>query len=133
MPSPLQRLTANPKQLFFVDGLGAWVSAFFLSMVLAKFEPAFGMPLNVLIILALVPGFFVLYSFGCYFFLKDNWGPFLKAIAVANSLYCLVTIGLVIYHYDKLTFLGIGYFVIEILVVGVLIALEFKASSKKMQ
>ncbi len=131
MASPLQRLTSNPKQLFFVDGLGAWVSAFFLSMVLAKFEPIFGMPLNVLIILALVPGFFILYSFGCYFFLKDNWSPYLKGIAIANSLYCLVTLGLVMYHYEKLTFFGVGYFVVEILIVGVVIFLEFKASLKR--
>ena len=132
MPSLLQRLTKNPKLLFFVDGIGAWFSAFLLSMVLAKFESTFGMPLNVLIILALVPGFFAFYSFACYFFLKDNWSPFLKSIAIANLLYCLVTIGLVIYHYEKLTFLGVGYFAIEVLVVSVLIVLEFKASSKRL-
>lgn len=123
-----QRLVADPRQLFFIDGLGACVSAFVLSMVLANFVPVFGMPLSVLTVLALIPGFFAFYSFGCYFFLNDNWHPFLKGIAVANLLYCCLTIGLVVHHFGKLTVYGVGYFVIEILVVFSLIFLELKTS-----
>ena len=130
MASLLQRLTTNPKDFFFVDGIGAWLSAFLLSMVLANFIPVFGMPLHILTVLALIAGFFAFYSFGCYFFLKHNWRPFLKGIAIANLLYCCFTIGLVLYHYAKLTFLGVAYFLAEILVISVLIFIEFKLSSK---
>lgn len=133
MPSFLQIITGKPKQLFFVDGIGAWLSAFLLSMVLANFIPAFGMPLHILTILALIPGFFAFYSFGCYFFLRDNWGPYLIAIAMANVLYCCLTLGLVIYHYEKLTSLGVGYFVLEMIVIVLLTILEFKAGSKRIR
>lgn len=130
MPSLLERWIANPKQLFFVDGLGAWFTAFLLSVVLANFESTFGMPLHILIILALIAGFFAFYSFGCYFFLKHNWKPYLRAIAIANLCYCALTVVLVVQHFEVVTFWGMGYFIIELLILIVLIVLEFRVTSK---
>jgi hypothetical protein len=40
--------------------------------------------------------------------------------------YCILTIGLVIYFYSKLTTLGISYFVGEILILSALIHIEIK-------
>lgn len=131
MPTLLEKRIANPKQLFFVDGLGAWLTAFLLSVVLSNFESTFGMPLHILIVLALIAGFFAFYSFGCYFFLKHKWKPYLLAIAVANLLYCALTLGLVIRHYEELTFWGLGYFIVELLVLIVLIVFEFRTTLKK--
>lgn len=130
MPSLVEKWIANPKKLFFVDGLGAWLSAFLMSGLLANFEGTFGMPLRPLMVLALIAGFFALYSFGCYFFLKHRWKPFMRAIAVANLMYSGLTLVLVVRHYDLLTLLGVGYFTIELLVLLVLIILEFRALTK---
>ena len=119
------------KRLFLMDALGAVVSAFFLGVVLVRFNELVGMPVYILKILAVIPCFFIVYSFCCYFFLKSNWRPFLKVIAIANSMYCLTTICLVIYHYLDLTPLGISYFVVEIIVIGVLVSIELRTASKR--
>lgn len=128
MSSVLQRLISNPKQLFFIDGLGALVSAFFLGVVLVRLHETIGMQLNILYFLAILPIFFAMYSFSCYFFLADNHRTFLRGIAFANLLYCCITLSLVVYYYNSLTVLGLTYFLVELIIVGVIIAIEFKAS-----
>lgn len=127
----IERWIANPKQLFFVDGLGAGLTAFSLSVLLANFEASFGMPVPVLTVLALIATFYAFYSFGCYFFLRHNWHPYLRAIAVANLLYGVATASLVVRHYEQLTLLGLGYFAIELLVLAILVGLEFWVGTKR--
>lgn len=51
---------------------------------------------------------------------------FLKAIMVANLLYCCLTLGLIIYYYSVLTVIGITYFLAEIAVVVGLARLELQ-------
>ncbi|MFK7811754.1 MAG: hypothetical protein AB8B59_04615 [Maribacter sp.] len=116
------------KNLFLIDGIGALVSIFFLGFVLVWLEDKIGMPINVLYILAGLPVFFALYSFSCYFFLKKNWKPFLKGIAILNLLYCFLTIGLLFFYDHKLTFLGWLYFTLELLVIVIIAGIELKAS-----
>ena len=128
MLSVLKKLYTRPKQLFLVDGLGALLSAFFLGIVLVGFKNHIGMPVNTLYILAIVPVFFAIYSFSCYFLLHNNHRHFLKGIAIANLLYCCMTITLLIYYYQSLTILGLGYFLLEILIIGVIVGVELKAS-----
>ena len=123
-------LLTNPKQLFLIDGIGALVSAFFLGVILVVFEPLFGMPKGILYWLAAIPCLFALYSFNCYFFLRNYWRFYLKIITIANGCYCCVTIWLMYCHYQSLTLLGVGYFVAELLVLGILIAIELKVSFK---
>lgn len=118
------------KRLFLIDGFGALVSALFLGVILVGLGAKIGMPKNVLYLLAVLPIFFAIYSFSCYFFLKAQSGPFLKGIAILNLLYSFLTIGLLFLYDHNLTFLGWTYFVVELMVLAVLIFLEFKASSK---
>ena len=120
----------NPKKFLLIDGIGAVVSAFFLGVVLVQLENVIGMPKNVLYGLALAPCIFAMYSFGCYFFLKRNWSPYLKAIALCNLIYCGVTIGLMYYYFDKLSTLGLFYFIMEIIIILVLVRVELRSSSK---
>ena len=126
----LNRLMNQPKKIFLLDGVGALVSAFFLGVVLVRFENLIGMPLNVLYLLAIIPCFFAVYSFYCHFVLKNNWSVFLKIIAVANLSYCILTIGLLFVYYQSLSVLGLLYFLVEQMLIGILIALELKASLK---
>ena len=120
----ITQLAAHPKRLFLIDGLGAFLTAFMLSVVLSNFESSFGMPLKTLYFLSFLAGIFCLYSFCCYFFVSGNWRPFLKTIAVANTLYCCLTLGLVFYYYPNLTLLGMVYFWGEIGVVMGLVVVE---------
>jgi len=124
------KLTANPKQLFLIDGIGALVSAFFLGIVLVRLESSVGMPKNVLYFLAVLPCLFAVYSFYCHFLLKHSWHTFLKGIAIANLSYCVLTVSLLFIHYERLTFLGLFYFLVELVIIGILVTFELRASSK---
>lgn len=125
----ISKITLDPRKLFLIDACGALLSAFLLGIILTRFESTFGMPRNVLYFLALVPCIFALYSFSCFFKMPEKWQPFLKAIAYSNQLYCCVTMGLVLYFYQQLTWLGVGYFVVEIVIVVTLAGIELKASN----
>lgn len=124
----VDKLISNLKTLFLIDALGALLTAFSLGVILVKFEESFGMPRRVLHFLSLVACIFMVYSFCCYFFIARNRRPYLKAIAIANMMYCCLTLGLVFYFYQSLTILGLIYFLLEIMVVSVLIFIELKAS-----
>ena len=126
----LKRLIFKPKKIFLLDAVGALVSAFFLGVVLVRFEKLVGMPLNILYLLAIIPCFFAVYSIYCHFALKRNWSVFLRIIAVANLLYCILTMGLLFVYYQSLSVLGLLYFLVEQFLIGILIAIELKASSK---
>jgi hypothetical protein len=119
----------QPQKLFLVDCLGALLSATLLGLVLAKFEMTFGMPQNVIYILAALSCIFALYSFICFVNKSANWRPLMKIIATANLLYCCLTVGLMVYFYQKLTVLGLIYFVLELIIVIGLACIEWKIAS----
>ena len=125
----MKKLTA--KQLLFVDGIGAAITAIMLSQVLARFQPLFGMPLQSLHLLAIIAIVFALYSFSSHFLLRGNWNFFLKMIALANGTYCLLTLGLMVYYSDLITWLGLTYFLGEIIIVMALVRIEWKASREE--
>lgn len=124
---------SKPRKLFLVDGLGAFVTAFFLFVILRTFNEYVGMPSQVLLSLSLIAVFFFLYSMTCFFLVKSNWKPFLRAISLANLLYCFLTLGLVFYHRSIFTVLGLTYFLAEIMIVCGLVFVELKtiATSKE--
>ena len=126
----MNKITLHPRKAFLIDGLGALLSAFLLGVVLVRLEYAFGMPRKVLYPLALIACVFAVYSLSCYWFLPQNRGPYLRAIAVANLLYCCLTLGLVVYFYPQLTVLGVAYFFMEIGIVVILAVAEIKTSGR---
>jgi hypothetical protein len=126
-PSVLKPI--HPGNLFLIDSLGALLSAGMLGLVLPRFEPAFGMPAPVLYFLASLAGVFCIYSGLCYLGRMENWRFYMKIIAITNLLYCGLTLGLVIGLYQKLTALGILYFVLESIVITVLAVFELKTAA----
>ncbi|WP_436516934.1 hypothetical protein [Ekhidna sp. To15] len=116
----------SQKHLFLIDGMGALVSAFFLGFILIRFQSLVGMPVEVLYPLAALALIFAIYSLSCYLLAPTNLHPFLKFIAIVNSFYCLATLGLVIWHYQLLTFLGFCYFFLEIVIIALLVSLELR-------
>ena len=75
-------------------------------------------------VLAATACLFAVYSFSCFLFLKHRWKLFLKIIAAANSMYCLITIGAIGYYFDQMTPLGLLYFGVEITVIVFLVMIE---------
>lgn len=126
----VSRLILKPKTLFLIDGLGAFVTAFFLFAILRTFNKYFGMPQTILMYLSIIAIIFCFYSITCFFLLKDNWQPFLRTISIANLLYCFLTMVLLIYYYQSITILGVTYFLAEIMVVCGLVFVELKTLNK---
>jgi len=118
------------KNLFLIDSLGALTTAFLLGVVLVRLESIFGMPPNVLYSLAAVAVGFMIYSLVCYQAVRENWQLFLRAIAIANLLYCVLTLALVIYFWADLTMLGVAYFFGEAIIVTSLALIELKIASQ---
>jgi hypothetical protein len=130
--SLINQLTSNPKKIFLIDGLGAFITALFLLAILVRFQELFGMPLTILYFLSAAACIYMMYSICCYFFVFSKWHPYLKAITIANIIYCCVTFTLVIYFFQSLTILGLIYFFLEIIVMSSLIFLELTVLSKKL-
>ncbi len=112
--------------IFLVDGLGAFITASLLFVGSTKLQEYLGMPPKILSLLSIIASTFAVYSIFCFLFLKMSWGIFLKAIMIANLLYCCLTMGLVIYYYPVLTIIGLTYFLAEIAVIAGLVFLELK-------
>ena len=116
----------KPKTVFLVDGLGAVLTAIFLKAILKPFNKYFGMPRETLTTLSLLALALAIYSFSCFAFTDTNPKKLLRPIILANLTYCLLTGGLVIYFYNKLTLVGLCYFVAEILIIAGLVYIEVK-------
>lgn len=125
------KLFANSKRLFLIDSIGALITAFILMAILSLFEERFGMPRKTLYLLSGIAYVFATFSIYCYYFIKHNWRPLLKTIAVANTLYCLLTAILLVVYYDNITIIGFSYFVTEIIIISCLVFIELKAVSMK--
>ena len=124
----LKQFSSSPKRLFLIDGIGALLSAFLLGFVLVQFERIFGIPRSTLYFLAFIPCLFAVYDFYCYRIIKRNIGFYLRVIAFLNLLYCAVSIGFMIYHFQTITVFGWAYIILEILIVISLVMLELKTA-----
>lgn len=112
------------RNIFLIDGLGAFTSAFFLGLILPRVE--IEMPERVLILLAIVAMIFGIYSLSCFCLKRKTSSNWLKLIIVANASYCLVTALVVMKYFSDLSLLGAVYFIGEILVIMALCYLETK-------
>ena len=128
----INHLSEKPKTLFLIDSLGAFLTAFFLFVVMRSLNVYFGMPKIVLTYLSAIAGLFCIYSISCFLFLKERWTLFIRIIAVANFLYCVVTLGLLIKYYSLLTILGTTYFLTEIIIIASLGFVELKVARSRM-
>lgn len=123
-----EHLARQTRLLFLIDALGALITAFMLGFIWHNYCPYTGMPPAVLKKLALTALLLCSYSGICAFFLKNRSSSFIKAIAVANLLYCILTSSLLVIYYAELTLLGIIYFVAELLIITGLVGLEYKVA-----
>lgn len=119
----------DPKKLFLIDSLGALLSAIMLGLILARFESTFGMPQKVLYALSFIACIFFINSFLNFLSKTGKWRPYMKIIAVANLMYCCLTVGLIIYLFQEISPLGLIYFVLEIVLVTMLAIIELKTAS----
>ena len=113
------------KSVFVVDFLGAVVSGSIMFFVIARLPEYFGLQPKIAVYLALLPCVFFVYSLASYLLVKSTkqMGIFLKGIIWGNSLYCLLTFGILLFFFPSstndgtLTILGAGYLSAEIVVI----------------
>jgi hypothetical protein len=123
----------NAKQLFLIDAVGALLTACLLLLLAGEWNRYIGMPKLVLNYLSVAAMIFSFYSISCYVLGKLHWTFYLRIICFANLLYCLTTGVLVVYHYRQLTWLGIGYFIAEIVIISFLVFVENRAIAQANQ
>jgi len=121
--------TKKPNTLFLVDSLGAGFTAFFLFVVLRNFYGYFGMPSDILTYLSIIALIFCVYSTTCFVLLKGNWTPYIRAISIANLIYCVITLMLLYSYFSDLTKLGVAYFFIEIAIIITLVYVELSVAN----
>ena len=125
-----KQLLSDPQKLFLLDSIGALTTAFLLFVVLRNFKEYFGMPEIILTYLSVIAVCFCIYSTTCFFVIKSNWTTFIKGISIANLLYCILTIGLVIYYRPQLTTIGIAYFLGEIAIIFGIVYIELNVATE---
>lgn len=125
----IKKLSSKPKTLFLIDSIGALTTAFILFVVLRNFNEYLGMPKIILTYLYMIAACLCIYSTTCFFVIKEDWIPFIRVISIANLLYCIVTIGLVIFYYPQLTMIGIAYFVGETAIICGLVYIELNVAT----
>lgn len=118
----------NPKTIFLVDSIGAFLSAFCLMIISRFYSNYFGINPSTFQLLTILPILFCIYSACCYLLIKRSFKSFILIIAIANFLYCLITLVLMFTLYSELTILGLSYFVIELMIIALIISIEFKVS-----
>lgn len=128
MKTVLKYFIQNPRMLFLLDGIGAFVTSFSLFFILPNLEGYFAMPVDILFALSIIAAIFCLYSGWGYYFLKDNWSAYIKVIMVANSLYCVITTLFIVTYFPVLTRLDLIYFVGELLIISILVFIEFSVA-----
>ena len=108
----------TPRRVFLIDAVGALLTATLLAAVIARYEAIFGMPIHAVNVLAAIAVGFAIYSVTCYLTRPANWRLFLQFIAIANLLYCVLTLVLLFVYRLDVTALGIAYFIGEIVIVA---------------
>ncbi len=121
----------QPRLLFLLDGSGALISAGFLWGVLGTWPSFFGMPQRELFVLTGIALVLALYSFTCAVFTRSNQGVWLRIIATANSLYCLLTLYLTIHWLPDLSVWAVLYFGQEMVLILSLVFLETRVAAYK--
>ncbi|WP_154852697.1 hypothetical protein [Cyclobacterium xiamenense] len=119
-------MTISAKNLLLLDGVGALMTATLLTQVVARYEPLFGMPKATVYVLSVVALGFAAFSLGSYLLAKRGFSRYLGMILFANLAYCVATATLLFVYREKITWLGIAYFVGEIILVLVLVYQEYK-------
>jgi hypothetical protein len=126
----LPYICSMKQKILLIDGAGALFSAVLL-LLLPCFEQFFGISKNVAYALLPIPLVYSVYSMLAYRLSNKKWKRFLKIIAVANLLYCGLTLLAVMQNFKTLTKLGVLYFAAEILLITALAIVELNIASKK--
>ena len=124
-------MTSNPKKIFLIDSIGAFLSAALLFAILSFFVEEFGLPKMILYLLFSIACIFSIYSISCYYLFEKQWRTYLWTVLIANILYCILTIVFLVIFRNSITLLGLIYFILEIIMISCIAFIELKTVNKK--
>lgn len=119
----------NERNVFLLDGLGALASAYFTGQILPRFTLFLGINFSLLKTLALIPTVYAIYSLSIFLFFKKPKPWMLMTIICGNLLYCLVDLGLILFH-DRITWRAQALLSAEIIIILLVVFLEYKVYRK---
>jgi hypothetical protein len=120
----------DPKKLFLIDGMGAMGTASLLLLLPVLFPGIFGLPDSYTNLLGGIAVCFAIYSLYNYVtFNPTRWKPSLTVISIANAIYCVISLGILLLHFQQITTIGWLYFMGEIAIIMVLVLWERKVIS----
>lgn len=120
----------SSRNIFLLDGLGALLAALGAFTIATWFRIHVGIPSSCLYFLTILACIYSIYSFFCYFARLIIRRIFLKALIFANSVHVLLMLGMLNYFSQQLTFIGLVYFSLELVVMLGLIWLEILVFKK---
>jgi hypothetical protein len=120
----------NPQAIFLIDSIGAFLSALCLLIISRFYNDYFGIDPSTLQLLTILPIIFFIYSASSYILIKHSYKSFIQIIAIANLLYCLITLVFISYFFAAISILGLSYFILEIFVIAFVVYLEFTVAFK---
>jgi hypothetical protein len=120
----------SPRALLALDAGGALVTATLLGVVLVRYAAAFGIPPSVFRWLAAGVLFYFVYSATAALLNPARWVRAIRVIAVANALYSVVTLTMVVILRERITTLGTVYFVGEALLILGIAAAEWRYTTR---
>jgi hypothetical protein len=127
----IKKFQIDNRKIFLLDGLGAFASAILLVLLLANLESLFGLPKSTVYSLSIPAFALMVYSLSCYLMKPKNWRLLLKVVAIANILYCLLTIATLFWFSDRITIIGLMYFIGEIAIILFIVGLEWEIVSSE--
>lgn len=112
----LHQIFVNPAQLLLIDAIGAIATAISTYALLATGTIQTGFPYGLVCTLAAVALGFSIFDLTAYF-LDLDYAFALATIAKLNMAYCFSAMVLLLLYHKNTSYLGIGYFCVESLIV----------------
>jgi hypothetical protein len=112
--------------VFLVDGIGAFLSASVLLILLIFFQKETGIPPALLKTLIVIAVIYFCFAMFCYFVIQEAAAKMLKVLIVLNLLYCAANPAIVFFFWNELTLIGKLYLLFESMVLLILVLFEKK-------
>jgi hypothetical protein len=129
----VRHFALHPKFLFLIDGLGALLTSSLLFFLLRPNHDLIGIPQHIIGYLAGIAIIYFVCSICCFSLLELQKRKFLTLIGAANLLYCSLTLSCMVLFRDTISFLGLVYFSIEVLIIFALSFVELQAGRIKVK
>lgn len=113
------------RNVFLIDGIGAFASASFTGVILPLFSERTGLPDGILHGLALIAVLLGAWSLFCHWMQSSDAAKLLLITITANLLYCVLSV-LVLFLVDGVRTWGVYALVAEIGAILVVVGLELK-------